>query len=726
MNTSTLKTAVRQAMLVLPLTLLFTSCMETKNQSYLIGDNIAIFYPEGFSGEDHLPSLALINEPQKVDQLGHGWKLKVEFSVLDGKSIAHINTGDASLYGTGEVTGNLLRNNTEISLWNTDNFTYKLDDGKRLYQSHPWVLGVRKDGSAFGVLADNTWRQNLYLKDGITFTADSKPFRVIIIEKENTTEVLKELAQLTGKMEMPPLWSLGYQQCRWSYFPDTRVAEVADTFRIKNIPCDVIWMDIHYMDGNRVFTFSEKDFPNPEKTNAYLHQKDFKSIWMIDPGVKKEKGYHVYDSGTKNKVWVQTADDEDFVGRVWPGDCVFPDFTNEEVNQWWANLYKPFMATGIDGVWNDMNEPAVFENTEENEAVMNGLTDMTMPSDNKHRGGELLPASSHLRYHNVYGYLMVKASREGILKVNPNKRPFVLTRSNYIGGQRYAATWTGDNASTWAHLKMSIPMSINLSLSGQPFNGPDIGGFEGNATPNLFAHWMAIGVFFPFSRAHSINGSKPHEPWAFGKKVEESCRISINRRYRLLPYYYTLFQEASAIGTPVMRPVFMADDKDLSLRKEQEAFMIGSDLIIVPKWSKNPHLPKGDWKIVSIDGENSADDKYQADVLLRPGAIVPLCNLAQSTVDYSTDEITLLVNLDESGKAKGKLYTDAGEGFAYKNKEYAMVHYKAIANGNKVNISTKFEGNYFNTQSKINVKLYYKGEVIEATGGYTDTITVNL
>ncbi len=719
----TLSKFMRNILQIFVFTFFLTSCMSpTAENKYLIDNGVAIFYPPHYNAQAHSPSLALVQEPTTKGSISNNWKLNVEFSQKKGKSIAHINTGDASLYGTGEVTGNLLRNKTTINLWNTDNFVYQLDSGKRLYQSHPWVLGVRKDGSAFGVLADNTWRQELSLKNGITFTAESDPFRVIIIDKPNVEDVLKELAILTGKMEMPPLWSLGFQQCRWSYYPHSRVCEIADTFRLKNIPCDVIWMDIHYMDQYKVFTFSDEYFPNPEATNQYLHQKDFKSVWMIDPGVKKEEGYHVYDSGCENKVWVQTADKKDFVGKVWPGDCVFPDFTNEKVAQWWSELYQPFMATGIDGVWNDMNEPSVFENTAENVAVMNGLTDKTMPGDNQHMGGDFLPADSHLRYHNVYGMLMVKASREGILKANPHKRPFVLTRSNYLGGQRYAATWTGDNASSWDHLKMSIPMSLNLSLSGQPFNGPDIGGFANNATPKLFGHWMSIGVFFPFSRAHSINDSKAHEPWAFGKKIEDVCRTAINRRYRLLPYYYTLFHEAATTGMPVMRPVFMADTKDTALRKEQQAFMVGSDLIIVPKWAKKVHLPKGDWRVVSINGEESRRDSFQADVLLRPGAIVPLCELAQNTEEYSTNEITLMINLNEQGIAEGELYIDSGDGFAYKNGEYSIVKYHAKQVDDKTIISTDVTGSYFDVNSILKVHLYGKDKIVHKTGSHSAEI----
>ncbi|MBN2279090.1 MAG: DUF5110 domain-containing protein [Candidatus Marinimicrobia bacterium] len=640
----------------------------------LIGEKMVMFTPINFDGKAHLPSFALENEPQVIGEKPKEWQINVEFAEAFDRSIAYLPLDvNIDLYGTGEVTGPLLRNGTTRKLWNMDNYAYERDRGQKLYQSHPWVLGVRQDGTSFGVLADNTWRSEISLGEGITFTSDSKPFRVIVIERDTPQEVMQALAHLTGKMPLPPLWSLGFQQCRWSYFPDSRVREIADTLRYKEIPCDVIWMDIHYMDGYRVFTFSPQDFPDPKSTNDYLHSKGFKAVWMIDPGVKNEAGYQVFDSGEKENVWIKDKDGNNYVGNVWPGPCVFPDFTQPKTQKWWAGLYLDFMKTGIDGVWNDMNEPAVF----------NGF-EMTMPRDNVHFGGGGLEKDIHLRYHNVYGMLMVKSSREGIMKVNPDKRPFILSRSNFLGGHRYAATWTGDNESTWEHLRMSIPMSINLGLSGQPFNGPDIGGFAENATPDLFGHWIAVGAFYPFCRAHSILDSKAHEPWAFGEKIESVSRIALNRRYRLMPYIYTKFYEASTTGLPVMQPLFFADLKDYDLRKEDQVFLLGGDLMVIPKWAENPVLPKGNWRTLSLVGEDSEKDQYQPDLKIRPGAIVPCSKVIQNTTEYSLENLDLYISLDEQGKASGSLYHDAGDGYGYKEGDFSLIRFTAELTGNKL------------------------------------------
>ena len=659
--------------------LLLSSCSEKdtlKSTVLNFKSNITIHYPPNYNPKAHSPSFAILNEPNELLNKADSNKVNVIFSNMEDRELAQVIIGEnVDLYGTGEVMGDLIRNGKNVKLWNTDNYSYGKDHGQRLYQSHPWVLGVREDGTSFGVIADNTWKMEISLGERISFFSEGPAFRVIVIEKESPQEVMKELGNLTGKIALPPLWSLGFHQCRYSYYPDSRVKSIADTMRIKNIPCDVIWMDIDYMQDFRIFTFDSTNFPDPKETNDYLHKNNFKSVWMIDPGVKAEKGYFVFDSGDSLDAWVKNKNDTVFVGKVWPGDCVFPDFTQNKVTKWWGSLYKDFMITGVDGVWNDMNEPAVFE-----------TSDWTMGDSNRHKGDKDLPNDIHLRYHNVYGMMMVEASRNGIQKANLKKRPFVLTRSNFLGGHRFAATWTGDNNSSMDHLKQSIPMSLNLSLSGQPFNGPDIGGFAGNSTSELYAHWIAVGAFYPFSRAHATKGSINQEPWSFGKEVEQVSKEALMRRYRLLPYLYTLFWESSNTGMPVMRPLFFHDPKANYLRKEQGNFLIGSDLLIVPKWNKEGSIPSGNWRNISINGENTLNHKYHPDLKIRPGAIIPICSPIQSTSEFSLDTLTLLISLDSNFKAKGLLYTDSGEGYEYQNGEFSLVEFNAEKINSQINI----------------------------------------
>ena len=644
--------------------------------TFMSNDNIAVFIPANYDASCHQPSPIFVQELVPTAALPHDWRLKPVFSQREGKQIATIHVGEGvDLYGTGEVTGPLKRNGRKISLWNIDTPAYGVDGGSHLYQSHPWVMGLRADGSAFGIIADNTWRQTISTDQDVVFESDGPAFRVVIIERPNVQQLMQALADLTGHMELPPLWSLGYHQCRHTYYPDGRVMEVADLLRKHQIPSDVIWMDIDYMNGYRIFTFNPDGFSNPLRLNDYLHQQDFKTVYMIDPGVKVEEGYFVDDQGTAGDYWVKDKNGQVFEGNVWPGACHFPDFTRPEVRSWWATLYKDFMATGVDGVWNDMNEPAIF-----------GQPEGTMPRDNRHLGGEGVTAGPHLRFHNVYGMNMVRASRQGLLLANPQKRPFILSRSNFLGGQRYAATWTGDNLSHPDHLKLSVPMSLTLGLSGQPFNGPDIGGFCENSNGQLVAEWTALGVYFPFVRNHNTKGTVAQEPWAFTPEVLDACRTAINRRYRLMPYIYTLFREASTTGMPVMRPLFMADSKDLNLRSEDRSFLLGGDLMIRPQWAEHTAMPQQEWQCLELE---ETADSYQCELRQRPGSVIPLANLAQSTATLRTDSLTLLVCVDGEGKAVGQLYEDEGDGFGYREGRYRQTTIEATLRKKQLQVTLR-------------------------------------
>lgn len=702
--------------------LCFTGWLSAHNvkmeKEVIVGDGIAKFVPKGFN-LSQMPSFALKAEPQEKGMLPSNWQLYPIVEKKKGHASAYLDVPQGtSLYGGGEVTGPLLRNGQSIKLWNTDSGAYSVDNGKRLYQSHPWVMGVRPDGTSFGILFDTPYKAELTTTDErINFETEGELFRIFVIDRESPQAVIKGLAELIGTMPMVPRWALGYQQCRFSYTPASRVIEVADTFRIKRIPCDVMWMDIDYMDGYRIFTFNPQTFPDPAALNRDLHIRGFHSAWMIDPGAKVDSTYFVYKSGTANDVWIKTAQGKEFHGDAWPGACAFPDFTQPKTVRWWADLYKDFLDKGVDGVWNDVNEPQI-SNTPTG----------TMPEDNKHLGGDKIPAGPHLKYHNVYGYLMVKASREGIMKARPQNRPFILTRSNFLGGQRFAATWTGDNASWESHMTMSVPMILTLGLSGQPFSGADVGGFLFNPDADLFGRWMALGAFYPFSRGHACAGTINKEPWAFGQKVEDVSRMALERRYVLLPYYYTLLHEASETGMPIMRPVFFADPKDTLLRAEEQAFLIGENLLVVPEWAQNPALPKGIWRNLSlIPGDDK--DSYQAKLKIRGGAIIPTGKIIQNTNEKSLDPLTLLVCLDEKGEAHGTLYWDEGDNWSFKDGNYSFQHFTAIrTTDNKVQVKiTQKKGKYITENNDMAiVKIITDKGIYQASGNLVEGIEVQL
>jgi alpha-glucosidase len=665
-------------------------------RSGLVSNSIAAFIPAGFDSTQ-TPSLMLQGTPAIHAPVPANWNIIPEFSVTNGKAGASVRLkGDISLYGGGEVTGPLLRNGQTIKLWNTDNGAYGTDNGKRLYQTHPWVLGVRKDGTAFGILFDSPWKSELITNaDKVEFNTEGALFRVFVIDRKSPQEVVKGLAELTGTIEMPPIWALGYQQCRFSYTSEQRVKEIADTFRLKKIPCDVIWMDIDYMEGYRVFTFNKDNFPHPKQLNADLHVKGFHSVFMIDPGVKFDSTYSVYQSGTAKDVWVKDTTGKEYHGKVWPGDCAFPDFTMPRTRLWWADLYRNFMANDIDGIWNDMNEPAVNDNELPEHQRLG-----TMPYNTPHRGGDGLPAGPHLLYHNAYGRLMVEATRQGVMAANPDKRPFILTRANLLGGQRYAATWTGDNYADERFMKVSVPMSITLGLSGQPFSGPDIGGFLGNTSPDLWAKWLGFGALLPFARGHACAGTNNKEPWAFGADIEKTSRIALERRYRLLPYLYTLFYNAHTSGLPLMCPVFFDDPADVRLRAEDQAFLLGKNLLVIPSFAKDPVLPKGIWEPLQlVDGDQS--DPYQAKLLIKGGSIIPVGKIIQNTNEKSIEQLTLFICLDSKGKASGELYWDAGEGWGFKNGDYSLIRFEAIEKNGVTRINLKSQLGKYNINKEI-------------------------
>ncbi|KAF5735631.1 neutral alpha-glucosidase C [Tripterygium wilfordii] len=670
------------------------------------------------SAEDRLaafPSLSFKNSKDRDTPItGHEVPSYTPiFECLMGQQIVKLELpAGTSFYGTGEVSGQLERSGKRVFTWNTDAWGYG-PGTTSLYQSHPWVLAVLPNGESLGVLADTTRRCEIDLRNEskIQFIAPSSYPIITFGPFDTPAAVLKCLSDAIGTIFMPPKWSLGYHQCRWSYDSEKRVREIARIFREKSIPCDVLWMDIDYMEGFRCFTFDKERFPDPKSLVRDLHQNGFKAIWMLDPGIKYEEGFSVYDSGSKNDVWIQQADGRPFVGEVWPGPCVFPDYTQAKVRSWWANLVEDFVSNGVDGIWNDMNEPAVFKSVTK-----------TMPESNIHHGDdELGGCQNHSHYHNAYGTLMARSTYEGMKLANANKRPFVLTRAGFIGSQRYAATWTGDNLSNWEHLHMSISMVIQLGLSGQSLAGPDIGGFAGNATPKLFGRWFAVGAMFPFCRGHSESGTIDHEPWSFGEECEEVCRLALKRRYRLMPHIYTLFYLAYTTSIPVATPTFFADPKDPSLRTVENSFLLGPVLVCASTTPDkridelNHVLPQGIW--LRFDFNDSHPDLPT--LYLKGGSIVPLGPSHQHTGEANlSDDLTLLVALDEYGKANGILFEDDGDGYEFTNGGYLLTHYIAELQASVITVRVlKTEGLWERPKRRLHVQILLgEGALLDAWG----------
>lgn len=566
-------------------------------------------------------------------------------------------------FGLGEKALPLSRHNHVVTMWNTDVYRYKVGQDP-LYQAIPFFIGL-KDGRAFGVFFDNTWRTFFDLgktyEKRFTFGAPGGELNYYVFtggDDRSPANILRDYSTLTGRAPMPPVWALGFHQSRFSYTPDAKVREVAEQFRKNRLPLDAIHFDIDYMDGFRVFTWDKKTFPEPAKLITDLRMQGIKAVVIVDPAVKVDEKYPLYSEGVAGGHFLEPR------GRVWPGEAAFPDFTNPKTRAWFGAQYKGFLSDGVAGFWNDMNEPSSFipDDTLKKEPATADHPERTLPLSTKHVGDGI--AGDHARYHNVYGMQMARSSREGLLALNPNERPFVLTRAGYAGIQRYAAVWSGDNTASWDHLRLTIPLLTNLSVSGVPFIGADVGGFTGSPSAELFARWLQAGSLTPFFRAHSDRGFGPHEPYGFGDKFTEINRATIEFRYLLLPYLIACFEEHQATGAPVMRPLWYACPTDPQAILNDSQFLLGRDLLVAPVMEEGAtkvgvYFPKGDtwidWHSGSVyEGGTSAQVDAPLErlpVFVRLGATIPTLSPIQSTDEIPTAKKGSVKAVMKNGKA---------------------------------------------------------------------------
>ncbi|HET6283914.1 MAG TPA: glycoside hydrolase family 31 protein [Polyangia bacterium] len=603
---------------------------------------------------------------------------------------------DEHYYGLGDKAGPLDRRDMAFTNWNTDAYAWQ-ESTDPLYKSIPFFVGLRK-GRAYGLFLDNTWRSwfdfGKTSRDAYAFGSDGGDLDYYFINGPEPKSVIQRYAELTGKAPLPPIWTLGFQQCRYSYYPEARVYEIAKTFRDKKIPADVIYLDIDYQKDNRPFTIDRERFPHFEKMIGDLGQQGFKVIAITDLHLAKAStpGYKPYDEGAAGNFFVHKADGSEYAGKVWPGDSVFPDFTWAPARAWWGTLYGDFVRMGIAGYWNDMNEPSVF------------IAARTMPLDVVHRvdsGG----TTSHREVHNIFGMQNSRATYEGLLKLQGNRRPVVLTRASYAGGQRFAASWTGDNTSTWNHYRISIPTLLNLGISGYALVGDDIGGFRGSPLPELLTRWIALGAFNPIFRDHTEKGTADQEPWVHGAEHEAIRRRFIEARYRLMPYVYTLAEEVSRTGIPMMRPFWLEHPEADAFYTNDRLFLFGPDLLVQPKVEETVDpleitVPVGVWydywsgeRLKGEQKKKTTPGPGDLSVLVRGGAIIPHQPLVQST--SVTPRGALELRVYPGPDCHGSLYLDDGDTFDYQKGTYLRLALSCKEAGNSVTVQTgPAEGSY--------------------------------
>jgi alpha-glucosidase len=609
-----------------------------------------------------------------------------------------------NFYALGDKASDLNLKGRYFSHWSTDAYAFERNTDP-LYRNIPFYIGLHH-GKAYGIFFDNTYRTTFNFgvdnPDVLTFSADGGEMNYYFIHGPHMMDVTKRFAQLTGNHPMPPMWALGYHQCRWSYYPESKVMELANTFRQKKIPCDAIYLDIDYMDGYRCFTWNKEYFPDPKRMISALEEQGFKTVVIIDPGIKVDNSYFVFQQGKEIGAFCRRGDDYYMEGPVWPGRCQFPDFTNPRVREWWGGLHKILLDDGVAGIWCDMNEPSVFGTG-------------TFPNDVRHyyegyRG-------SHRKAHNVYGMQMVRATYEGLRKLRPNKRPFTITRSAYAGTQRYAACWTGDNIATWDHLKLASQMCQRLSMSGFSFCGSDIGGFTGEPDGELFTRWIQLGVFTPLMRAHSAGDTIEREPWSFGEPYESICRKFIELRYKLLPYFYSAFWENHKYGFPILRPIVMVEQEAPNNFYRQDEFTFGDKILVCPIFEPGAtgrwlYLPKGDWYFYwNNEKYTGGGDDFWIDtsletmpIFIRAGAVIPEYPVMQYTGEFELKELVLNIYYADY-LVNSFIYEDHGDTFAYEQEIYTEKKFVVEGNGRSLSIKQSAMGMFTPRYDTYRIKL---------------------
>lgn len=591
--------------------------------------------------------------------------------------------------GLGEKGGNLDRRGNGYTNWNTDCFGYTPDTDP-LYISIPFYIGLH-DSLCYGIFLDNSSRTNFNFGASNTrfssFGAENGEMDYYFIYHATVAGIISSYTYLTGRMEMPPLWSLGFQQCRWSYYPDKEVLHIAKTFREKNIPLDVIYLDIDYMDHYKIFTWDKNKFHDPAGMLSELKSMGIHTTVIVDPGIKIEKGYHSYEEGIKKDLFVKYPDGTYYAGEVWPGLCNFPDFTNPVARTWWGNYFSEYIKVGVDGFWNDMNEPATWG--------------QKFPSlvqfDFDGHGGTTLEA------RNIYGFQMARSTFEGTKQLLQNKRPFVLTRSGFAGVQRYSAVWTGDNTPSDDHLLLGVRLVNSLGLSGVSFAGVDVGGFNADASAALYARWISIGAFTPFFRAHKAINFKDAEPWSYGEQTEEIARKYISLRYQLLPYLYAAMYASHQTGLPVNRTLAIdyTFDQNIYNTNFQNEYLFGPSILVAPVKSAEMfvkvYFPNGGWYDIYNDNYYKGGEEiissplYRLPVFAKAGSIIPMQSIAQSTSENVSD--TLFLHVYTGADNQYQYYEDDGNSYDYIAGNYYKRSFIYSESNHQLQIS-KSEGNY--------------------------------
>ena len=641
--------------------------------------------------------LKLINE----DEIGFHWEESYEY----GGDIVKMSKAcqkAESFYGLGDKPVEVNMKGKRFENWATDSYAFGKNTDP-IYKAIPFYTAIQ-DNKSYGIFFDNTFKTHFDFaherRNVTSFWAQGGEMNYYFIYGPKMEDVVANYTDLTGKPHtLPPLWALGFHQCKWSYYPESNVKEVTKTFRDLKIPCDAIYLDIDYMDGFRCFTWDKKHFPDPKRMVRELEEDGFKTVVIIDPGIKIDLEYDVFKEGLDKDYFCKRADGPYMKGKVWPGECYFPDYTKPEVREWWSGLFQELIEDiGVKGVWNDMNEPAVMD-----------VPNKSFPDDVRHDyDGN---PCSHRKAHNIYGTQMARATYHGLKKYAYPKRPFVITRSAYSGAQRYTSTWMGDNVASWEHLAIANNQAQRMAMSGFSFAGSDIGGFAEQPQGELFARWIQLGVFHAFCRVHSSGDHGDQEPWVFGTEITDIVRKFVEIRYQLLPYLYTAFWNHINHGTPILKSLVLYDQEDVATHYRSDEFIFGDSILVCPILEPNSkgrrmYIPRGNWynfwtdEVVEGGREVWVDaDLDSMPIFIKEGAVIPKYPVQQYVDEKKFNEITLDVYF-KIGKEKSQLFDDAHDGYDYKKGRYSLRTFKVTGKKNELILQQhkqgKFDADYNN------------------------------
>jgi len=599
--------------------------------------------------------------------------------------------GASAVYGVPEHASSMALQDTHTyynepyRLYNADVFKYELNETMALYGSIPFVVAHDcEQGTAVGMLWLNPSETWVDVNNGekrskeLRWTSEDGLADVWLFVGPTAFDVFRQYTSVTGRPFLPPLFSTAYHQCRWNYNDQDDVHNVDEGFDKHNIPYDVIWLDIEHTDGKKYFTWDSDKFSQPEVMQKNLSAKGRKLVTIVDPHIKRDSSYDLHKEAAEKHYYVLQPDGtRDFEGHCWPGTSSWIDFMNPDARTWWASKFGLDQYRGSSEnlfIWNDMNEPAIF-----------GGAETSMLRDAKHYNN-----LEHRQVHNMYGHTHVMATNEGLCRRVENQRPFVLTRSFFAGTQKHAAVWTGDNQAKWEYLQQMIPMVLSLNLAGIVFSGADVAGFFDNPSEELLVRWYQAGTFTPFFRAHAHLETKRREPWLFSPETTNLIREAVVRRYRLMPYVYTTFREASVSGAPVARALWTVFPNDKFVDTMDDEYMFGPALLVHPVTSEGAksvkvYLPAGLWYDFDTYEAKSGSRSIEVEtplnkvpVFFRGGSIVPTRQRQRrSTTQQENDPFTLIIAPDDSNQAEGDLYLDDGKTFDYQKKEaYDLIHYQ--------------------------------------------------